>query len=193
MKLFKIGKVVAKGSNYIVFENNNIGYLVYTVPESEYEIDDSLKLYIYEYENDYQKTMYGFKKFKERLLFQDLIGVTGVGPKSAMSLLSLGEEEIIDAIVEGDTDSLIEAPMIGNKAANQIVIELRNKYSKLSSKKTSSKSNKAIPNKEVSSILKTLGFQKHQIDFAMKNLESKESLDELVQDAIKLISNERFA
>lgn len=86
--LYRLGKVVNKNKSYLIFESNNTGYVIHTPNVDLFEIDKFQKIFIYEHQNDYIHTYYGFKDFKERLFFEDLLSIPGIGPKTALGILS---------------------------------------------------------------------------------------------------------
>lgn len=188
MKLFKIGKIVSIGKTYVILESNYTGFIVYVAQPEQFEKDKNIKLYIYEHRSEYTSAMYGFKTFQERILFEDLLSVSGIGPKTALSLLKLGHENVINYIQLGDHESLSSVPSVGIKTANQIVFELNAKYQNLKIKA----SGKHLPI-EVVNPLKTLGFNQKQIDYAVGELKPADNIETLVENAIRLISNAKPA
>lgn len=186
MKLFKIGKIVSIGKTYVILESNYTGFIVYAAQPEQFEKDKNLKLYIYEHRSEYTSAMYGFKTFQERILFEDLLSVSGIGPKTALSLLKLGHENVIGYIQNSDHESLSSVPSVGIRTANQILFELSAKYQSMKLKSTG----KYLPT-EVVNPLKTLGFSQKQIDYAIKELKPEDSIETMVENAIKLISNSK--
>lgn len=180
---FKIGKVVSKNKNYIIFESNYTGYIIYVADANKFEKNKGIRIYIYIHRNEFTKTYYGFQTFKERILFDDLLGIPGIGPKSAMSLLKQGASHLIQAIVSSDINFIKKTPYIGERTASMIIFELKHKYEKWKQKE-----NGAHLPSEISSTLKTLGFKQEQIEYAIKNLKPSESIEDLIEEAIKIIS-----
>ncbi|MGZ9413188.1 Holliday junction branch migration protein RuvA [Mycoplasma sp. 480] len=212
MEIYKIGKIVSKNKNYIILESSSTGHLIYVVNSDKFEKGENRKVYIYNWENDYQKTTYGFENFRERILFEDLLTISGVGPKTALSFISEGWEKGINLIAEGDWERLSKYTYISQKIARQIVFDFQNKYRKILSNLKSkeekvdensteneshefeNESNSKLDFKVMSELedtLKVLGFQKRQIDYAISSLEPSENFEFLVEEAIKLISNAR--
>lgn len=91
---------------------------------------DSLSLYISQIIREDKSDLYGFKNLEDKKLFEQLLTVNGVGPKSAYSLMMLGSETIYNAIVFDDQKTLKSAQGVGAKAAAKIVIELKSKLTK---------------------------------------------------------------
>lgn len=188
MKLFKIGKVISLGKTYVILESNYTGYIVYVPNPERFEKDKVIKMYIYEHRSEYTSAIYGFKDFQERILFEDLLSVAGVGPKTAISILKMECNNVIKYIQEKDYESLSSIPSVGMKTAQQLVIELSTKYQNMKIKHDG----RHLPN-EVASSLKTLGFNQKQIDYAISNLKPADSIEVLVENAIRVISSAKSA
>jgi len=186
MKLYKIGKVVSIGKTYIILESNYSGSIIHVARPGEFKKDVVKKVYVYEHKNDYTETTYGFFTFKERVLFENLMKVVGVGPKTAISLLVDGTDILIDIIMNNKLDALKEYPAIGPKTAAQIMIELNETY-----KNNDIKTSGNVNPKEIANTLKTLGFNKEQIQLAIKTVKPQKKIEPMIEEAIKLISNEQ--
>lgn len=182
--LYKLGKVVNKSKSYLIFESNNTGYVVYTPNVNLFELDKFQKIFIYNYQNEYVHTYYGFKDFKERLFFEDLLTITGIGPKTALSIISNNWKLVLELISNGDYEEIAKLPYVGLKTAKQIVLEFQTKYRNILSKKSESK-NKL----EVIKTLKTLGFNQSQIDAISDKIVENDDLDTMIEQSIELISN----
>lgn len=184
MKLYKIGKIVSIGKTYIVLESNYSGTIIYVARPNEFKKDVVKKVFVYEHKSDYSETTYGFFTFKERVLFENLMKVAGVGPKTAMGLLSEGTDTLIDIIMNDNIEALKNYPTIGAKTAAQIMLELSETYKNAKTKSEG----KVSPNK-ISESLKVLGFSKDQITFAVSKVTPQKSIEPMIEEAIKLISN----
>lgn len=184
--IYKLGKVVSKTKSNLIFESNYTGYVISVIDIDRFEINKFQKIFIYEYKNDYSQNYYGFKEFKERIIFEDLISIPGVGPKTAMSVLTINWKKLISLIAEGDYEELSKIPYVSLKVARQIVFDFQKKYKTIMSKKTENK-NKL----EVFKTLKTLGFTDKQIDLVSNKLEDINDIDKMVQNAIEMISYEQ--
>ena len=88
--------------------------------------DENIKILTHFAVTENNQTLYGFKNETERTLFRKLIQVTGIGPNSAINLLSsLPPNRIVSAILNGDTQQLIRMKGVGKKTAERLIIELR--------------------------------------------------------------------
>lgn len=111
-------------------------YVVYVPGKSLTElpaIGENVRLYLSPVFREDDITLYGFVHEQEKELFEMVMKVSGVGPKTALALLSeLGAEGLIRAVASGDAKTLTKAPGIGKKGAERILVELRDKFSKMS-------------------------------------------------------------
>jgi Holliday junction DNA helicase RuvA len=125
------GTLIHTGVDHLVIETGGVGYLVYAprpVLGVAGAIGDTLFLYTALIVREDSMTLYGFATVEQRQLFESFLSVSGVGPKVALSLLSMGApEEIRGAIAHGDTARLARVPGIGKKTADRLVLELKGK------------------------------------------------------------------
>ena len=124
------GVVAERGPDCLIVDVGGIGYLVYgpagTVARAKVGAEISLHTHLVVREDD--MTLYGFASAEERRLFQTLIGVSGVGPKAGLALLSvMTVDELSYAIASGNAAALARAPGVGQKLASRIVLEVRGK------------------------------------------------------------------
>ncbi len=125
------GKIVAQGEDHLILEVGGIGFLVHTpqsllsqLPSSEGE----LKLHTYLHVRENELSLYGFANPEELAFFQLLLGVSGIGPKVALRILSsVSPQEFQRAILQGDFEALVQIPGIGRRSAERLVVDLRGK------------------------------------------------------------------
>ena len=125
------GKVESLGSDWAVINVGGIGFQVY-MPTSTLStlgaIGKEVRLYTHLHLREDNATLYGFASSEELSLFQTLIGVTGLGPKMGLAMLSgMSVEQLVTAIATGSADLLTVIPGIGKKVASRIVLELKEK------------------------------------------------------------------
>jgi len=125
------GKLESLGSDWAVINVGGIGFQVY-MPTSTLgtlgTIGEEVKLHTHFYLREDNVTLYGFASTEELGLFQTLIGVSGLGPKLALAMLSaLNVEQLAMAIATGSTDILTVVPGIGKKMADRLILELKEK------------------------------------------------------------------
>lgn len=125
-----IGEIVEIGEDYLVLDNNGIGYKIYTSRNSLSNLVDKerVKVYIYFNLREDGIFLYGFLTKEELSMFELLLLVSKIGPKIGIGILStLSTNEIKLAILNNDVDSLCKAPGIGKKTANRIILELKDR------------------------------------------------------------------
>lgn len=131
------GKLIDKHATSVVLDVNGVGYEV-TIPVTTFydleEAGQTVSLRVYTHVREDALQLFGFKTLRERELFTLLIAVSGIGPKSAIAMLSgMSADEIITAIRQNNLARLTSIPGLGKKTAERLVIELRDKMTKLSS------------------------------------------------------------
>ncbi|MDT7602017.1 MAG: holliday junction helicase RuvA [Acidobacteriota bacterium] len=131
------GTLLAKHATSVILDVGGVGYEV-TIPVTTfYDLEEpgaQVQLRIYTHVREEALQLYGFRTARERELFTQLISVSGIGPKSAIAMLSgMSADEIITAIRTNNLARLTSIPGLGKKTAERLVIELRDKMTKLSS------------------------------------------------------------
>ncbi|MEW5806739.1 MAG: Holliday junction branch migration protein RuvA [Acidobacteriota bacterium] len=128
------GEIVFRKPNFLVIDVNGIGYDV-SVPLSTYfKIEDGkpVSLEIYTHLKEDSINLYGFLTREEKLLFERLISISGIGPRLAINILSgIDFMELVRAIRGGDSEKLKTIPGIGKKIAERIALELKDKLAEL--------------------------------------------------------------
>jgi Holliday junction DNA helicase RuvA len=125
------GKLIEKAPSRLVVEANGVGYEVF-VPLSTFTAmpgeGGEVALDIHTHVREDIMALYGFSSKQERSVFERLIGVSGIGPRLAVTILSGGSVEgLVGAIRKGDLPRLTAIPGVGKKTAERIVVELRDK------------------------------------------------------------------
>lgn len=192
MILYKIGEIMHINAQNIIFESKGDGYSLIVPNSGRFSNNQKVKLFIYEYKSDYSTQTYAFKDYMERVLFVDLISLTGVGPRIAMNLLDNDWEKIANYIALSDAESLSKIPYVQEKQAKLIVVNLQSKWNKILLKnKDITKSTNEISNiNDVVSSLKIMGFKEKQINEAISKIDNKGNVEEMIQKSIELISKQ---
>lgn len=168
-------------TNYVVLENNGIGYLIYVSNPYSYKIDDNVTIYLYQQIKEDEHLLFGFKSKEEKDLFLKLISVKGLGPKMALPMLS-GDNmnNIYASIEEGNINYLKKFPKIGDKVARQIILDLKGKLqiSEEVGKKDYT---------ELTETLKSLGYKPADIKKILPNIDDNLTLEKQVKEALKLL------
>lgn len=167
-----------------------VGYDVRTPARAGYNDllpGERVAFWIYTHVREDQLDLYGFRSAQEKAFFMALLSVNGVGPKSALALLSAAEPQaVLAAILEGDKDFLTDLPGIGEKTAARMVLELKKKLSKmveegvLAAGPVTPKA--ASVNQEARDALVGLGFKESDIARAFESL--GESAREMKSEAL---------
>ncbi len=169
-------------SNYVVLENNGIGYQIYTPNPYAFNIDEKYKIYLYQLIREDENSLYGFKNKEEKDLFLKLIEVKGLGCKMALPMLATGSiNGIVDAIERENILYLKKFPKIGDKVARQIILDLKGKLVS---------GEKVVNNKDFSELteaLKSLGYKASDINKILPNIKSEENVEEQIKEALRLL------
>lgn len=189
------GDIVVKDPTFLVMEVAGIGYEVKISLNTYGHLKDAskTKLHTHLHIKEDAHTLFGFHEESEKKRFLDLISISGVGPSTALMVLSsLSAEELQSAIVNGDTKTISSVKGIGLKTAQRIILELKDKISKedLLDKAVGISLNKGNTVKnEALSALATLGINKaaaeKSIDRILKEKDGHISLEELIKLALK--------
>ena len=175
------GEIVKQESNYIVIDNNGIGYLVYVPNPYSFELNKEYAVYVYQQIREDEQTLYGFKTFEEKEMFLKLINVKGLGCKMALPMLATGSiSGIMDAIERENILYLKKFPKIGDKVAKQIILDLKGKLN------TSVVSSKRDYD-ELIEVLKGLGYKQADINKILPSIQSDLDIEEQVREALKLM------
>ena len=183
---FLKGIVESISYDYIEVDVSGVGYLVYVSSPDCYSLYQPVKIPTYMQVKEDDMVLYGFVNREEKELFLKLISVKGVGPKSAISMLSKASpDSIIQAIETTNTGFLKKLPGIGPKAAQQIILDLKGQL-KMEAPKTSIKDN--VDLQEAREALKGFGFKVSEIDSALAKLNGENlKVDEYIIRALALL------
>lgn len=180
----------------IIVENQGIGYEI-AVPGQVFDylpsVGEEVKIYTYHYVREDAILLYGFLTKEDARIFKMLIGVSGIGPKGALSILSvLSTDDLRFAILGDDAKAIAKAPGVGAKTAQRVIIELKDKLSledafeqKLANQAQKAELNPAVGVKnEAILALTSLGYSQSE---ALKVLQGIEiSPDDQVEDVLKM-------
>jgi Holliday junction DNA helicase RuvA len=130
------GTLLAKHATSVIVDVGGVGYEV-TIPVTTFydlgETNAPVRLQIYTHVREEALQLFGFRTLRERELFTLLISVSGIGPKSAVAMLSgMSADEIVTAIRQSNYARITSIPGVGRKTAERLVIELRDKMAALS-------------------------------------------------------------
>jgi len=196
------GKLRQKEPNEVIIEVNGVGYRVVIPLSTYYQLksdEEPVTLKIHTYVREDTIALYGFLTDKERLIFEKLISISGLGPKSAIIILSgLPIEELISAVRKGDPSSLSSIPGIGPKTASRVVLELRDKLKGVVPL-IEEKGVVPLPaaplhplKRDLLSALINLGYKRHEVERAIEqsliSLGEEPSFENAIRGALKLLA-----
>ena len=178
------GKVTKINPKYIICDNNGIGYLIIVGNPYNYKLNEDYTIYTYQSVREDAIELYGFLKEDEKELFLKLISVSGIGPKSALSILASGSvKEIVNAIEARNDAYLRKFPGIGQKASQQIILDLKGKLAFSDEEDGLIKSSSKLS--DVEDALLALGYNKKEITKIIAKLDQTKEVGVLVKEALK--------
>jgi Holliday junction DNA helicase RuvA len=172
---FLRGRVLDKQPNRIIVDVAGVGYEVHVPLSTFYEVGDEgaeVSLRVYTHVREEALQLYGFLTDFERQVFERLIGISGIGPKLAIAVLSgMDSREVITAIQRGDVVRLTGVPGIGKKTAERIVLELKDRLMQLASPAVAGTVSEASSGDrlraDLLSALQNLGYHRQQAEKAI--------------------------
>jgi holliday junction DNA helicase RuvA len=189
------GKLLAKHPNQAIVETGGVGYdVVITVPTfSDLPgIGNEVALNIHTHVREDQIALYGFLRPTEKVLFEKLITVSGIGPKLAITILSgMAAEEMVASIRGNDIARLTRIPGIGKKTAERMVLELRDKLPPQGTEAITPISSLNPVEEDVLSALMNLGYQRPAAEKALASLGTSTqtgSFDSMFREALARLS-----
>lgn len=184
---FLKGEIDLLDRPYVLIDVNGVGYRVLVSENvlSKLTKGDKVKLFTYTYVREDALELFGFAEIEDLKLFESLISVSGIGPKTALNIFSVGSRsEIVSAIVKGDASFFTSVPRLGTKNAQRIIIDLRNKMGDGNMLDLSGKD--LIENVEVVEALKGFGFSEKEAQKVVREIKVEGlSLDEKIKLALK--------
>jgi len=165
------GQIIYKNEKFVIIDVNNVGYKVYIRSDniSIYNLKETTTLWIYTAVRENSIDLYGFKTMEELSFFELLLNVSGIGPKSALSILNLAPIDILKrAIATGDTTYLNKVSGIGKKTAEKIIIELRDKLKNYKDNSTITSSLR--DENDILEALKSLGYNQNEARNALSQV-----------------------
>ena len=180
------GKVESMSGDWAIISVNGIGFQVY-MPTSTMSVlgtsGKDVHLHTHLILKEDSATLYGFSSTEELQLFQIFIGVSGLGPKLALSMLStMSTEQLATAIAAGSVEILTYVPGIGKKMAERIILELKDKIG--ISFITAPAAQLAQENIDVLTALTSLGYSVSEANRAVASLPSSSNLN--LEEKVKL-------
>ena len=202
------GTLEMKMTNYVVIDVGGLGYKVFMSDvgiEKLGNIGDKVKVHTYYKVREDDISIFGFNTLEELKMFELLIGVSGVGAKTALAMLAVCEpSEFALAVITEDVKALTQIPGIGAKLAQRIILELKDKIKAEqevetiknqinNNEKSNIKIQEAIKNddkiEEAIQALQVLGYNKKEIEKVFDKIDAKEmSIEELIKRGLSILS-----
>lgn len=194
------GKYIGMNKDYIVVENSGIGYKIFTsgaTMSSVPECGEEVILYVDQIVREDFIGLYGFDSKEELAMFKLLLTVNGVGPKAALSLLSISRlNNLKYAIMTGDEKHICRGVGIGKKTAARIILELKDKLQPdelldvaVDSNKDNNGENNLMAVSEVLSALIALGYSEKESEKVLKTIDKTETVENMIKNALKALMN----
>lgn len=182
------GKVYRNHKNPIILWVNGVGYSVYVPEQLRTKItkNQDVTLFIHTHVSDDAIALFGFSTEDELTIFDLLLSVSGIGPRTALAILDRGAQGTEKAIMESDVDFFTAIPRLGKKNAQKIIIELKSKLGSI--RDLDLKGEVDSETKELQEALLSMGFVKKEILEAIKKLDdSDKSVEQKLRHALKIL------
>ncbi|MBI1870111.1 MAG: Holliday junction branch migration protein RuvA [Chlamydiae bacterium] len=194
------GKLIKIVDSTVVLDVNGVGYEVHvpsriliSLPSSQ----EFLTLYTYFHVREDLQVLYGFQYEEEKEVFKILLGVNGIGPKSALAIMGgMGLKDLKNCIQNEDEKLLSSIPGIGKKTASRLILELKDKVQNvrlpLELGKEGLSDERANLMRDALLALVSLGFTRPRVKEAVESVmkkDPKEKIEELIRDSIKILNS----
>lgn len=186
------GKLALRGENYIVIDAHGVGYMIYTSLNTIQNVGvqgSEVTVYTYLNVREDAHELYGFATLEEKTLFMQLLSVSGVGAKVALSVLSvLTPAAFAQAVIFDDIKAITKAPGVGPKVAKRIVLELKDKIKKVDieagGKAESINEAGSDSRSEAVSALLVLGYSITDAQSAVAGIDASLTVEEIIKQAL---------
>lgn len=183
------GRISEKVADLVVINCGGVGYGVAVTFEDFGLLNsgDETKLYIYEHIREASHDLFGFRNLLTKQLFEQLLSVNGVGPKMALSIMSLANSsQVRQAIASGDTKFISQASGVGKRVAERVVVDLKDKVGLTSDENaTDFLTTTANPSDEALQGLVALGYSVQDAAESLKGIDDKLSVEDRIKQALK--------
>lgn len=193
------GKYIGINKDYVIVENNGIGYKIFTSGATMAElpkVSEEVMLYLEQIVREDFIGIYGFSTREELEMFKLLLSINGVGAKAALSLLSISRiNNLRYAILMGDEKHLCRAPGIGKKTAGRIILELKDKIKTddvvegvdiQEGFKDIAPSNANVVGEALGALL-ALGYLEKEAETALKKVDKTQSVENIIKESLRVL------
>lgn len=187
------GKVFSKAEKTIILLINNVGYQIYLAPNllERIKLEQELAFYIFPHIKEDGWDFYGFETEEDLDFFKLLLTVSGIGPKSALNIVSGAKiNDIKKAIVSGDDLVFQKITGVGKKTAEKIIVELKNKITPdfIREKASIGGTEENLGDWQTIEALVSLGYNEYQVRNAVKKIPAEIiSVNERIKEALKIL------
>ena len=191
------GNLIAKHKDFVVIEVSGIGFKITSTTNTinMIKLEQKILLHTYLHVREDALDLYGFHSTLEREVFLLLIGISGIGPKLAITILSgILPDELKDKIISGDIASLTSIPGVGTKTAKRIIVELKDKFTKIEegSLGFSDKLNSKLYDDALNALL-SLGYSSQQSKQVLDHIangkdDNKQNIETIIKTALKRLN-----
>ena len=191
------GNLIAKHKDFVVIEVSGIGFKITSTTNTinMIKLEQKILLHTYLHVREDALDLYGFHSTLEREVFLLLIGISGIGPKLAITILSgILPDELKDKIISGDIGSLTSIPGVGAKTAKRIIVELKDKFTKIEegSLGFSDKLNSKLYDDALNALL-SLGYSSQQSKQVLDHIgngkdDNKQNIETIIKTALKRLN-----
>ena len=191
------GVLTTKHKDFVVLEVNGVGLKIVATTNTidTFKVKEKIVLHTYLHVREDTLDLYGFSSILEREVFVLLIGISGIGPKLAITILSgMLPGQLKDKIISGDITALTSIPGVGAKTAKRIIIELKDKFTKIEEGSLGFDDNlNSKLYEDALNALLSLGYSQHQSKKSLDNVANRNdtlnnNLEEIIKTALKYIN-----
>jgi Holliday junction DNA helicase RuvA len=186
---FLKGNFLGNDGETLMIDVDGVGYSVVpsaSVRGRNLSAGSEVSLYIHTHVRENELKLFGFSTLEERQIFELLLTVSGVGPKTALALVSAGgPQEVRRAIGAADVDHFTTIPGVGKKTAQRIIVDLKSKIGGIGELDLASD---ASETPELFAALKSMGFRGEEIKEALKKVDRTKKLEDQIKQALKQLS-----
>lgn len=181
------GEIIFRGDSFVIVKCQGVGYKVFVSGNVDTG-EDQAAFFTHLAVREDSLTLFGFRSYDELELFETLIGVSGIGPKAGLGILSLADPSTIKmAIAKEDASILTRVSGIGKKTADRVILELKNKFTMADVKggEFNSTEQEIMDQQDVIGALVGLGYGQSDVRKVLEKIPRDKSLEEKIKLALK--------
>jgi Holliday junction DNA helicase RuvA len=187
------GEIIDSGEDYLIISAGGVGYKVETEAPHRLGLEgQDVEVRIYTHVREREIRLFGFPSKNELNIFEKLLDVSGVGPKSAMSIVSTYSVGQIISAIKNDEPKKLKVKGVGKKTLAKVAIELSGKLDEFSLGKEEAGEEQIViaaeEHDELISALESLGYQRDQVEDVIPEVDTEESISVQIKQALKLLN-----